>query len=81
MGMVSKRNGKPTKQWLVLQALARHRGSITWKDSESDRTFQKQKQELSKRLREFFRIESDPIVWDKRDHCYRCLFTILPEDD
>lgn len=81
MGMVSKHNGKPTKQWVVLQALARHRGSITWKDSEADRTFQKQKQELSKRLREFFRIEGDPIVWDKRDHCYHCLFTILPEDD
>jgi hypothetical protein len=81
MGMVSKRNGKPTKQWVVLQALARHRGSITWKDSESDRTFQKQKQELSKRLREFFRIEGDPIVWDNHENCYRCLFTILPEDD
>ena len=44
-------------------------------------TLKKQKQELSKRLRAFFRIEDDPIEWIKETKTYRCKFRILPEGD
>ena len=39
----------------------------------------KQKQELSKHLREFFRLDDDPIEWVKDTKTYRCKFRILPE--
>jgi hypothetical protein len=81
MGMASKRNGLPTKQWTVLQAFAQKRGRIGWKDQQAHRKLEKQKQELCKRLRAFFRIDGDPIVWDTQAKCYRCQFTIAPEDD
>ena len=39
----------------------------------------KQKQELSKRLRAFFRIEHNPIEWVKDTKgYYRCKFQVLP---
>lgn len=81
MGMASKRNGKPTKQWVVLQAFAESGGSIGWRDQQAHRKLEKQKQELCRRLQAFFRIEGEPIVWDSREKCYRCLFTIRPEGD
>jgi len=39
----------------------------------------KRKQELSRCLREFFRLDEDPIEWVKDEKCYRCRFRILPE--
>lgn len=52
---------------------------IDWGDSSAALRLKKQKQELSKRLRAFFRIEDNPIEWvkDTKGH-YRCKFQILP---
>ncbi len=81
MGMASKRNGKPTKQWQVLRALAESRGTFSWRNQKAHRTIEKQKQQLSQRLRAFFRIDGDPIPWDSKGKCYQCLFDIHPEGD
>ena len=79
MGMANRKNGDPTKQWTLLERFADSRGEIDWHSSHAALNVKKQKQELSKRLREFFGIEDDPIEWvkDTRGY-YRCKFTILP---
>ncbi|MEE9369149.1 MAG: hypothetical protein V3V05_09875 [Pontiella sp.] len=77
MGMMSQKDKKPTKQWVWLDGFAQSNGKIDWKNRMADHALKKQKHELSKRLRNFFRIEDDPIVWDQG--CYYCRFKILPE--
>ncbi len=79
MGMVSSKSGNPNKQWDLLKSFAESYGQIDWQNRFASDKLKKQKQELSKRLREFFRLEEDPIEWVKGEKSYRCLFTIKPE--
>ena len=79
MGMYSKKNGDRTVQWKLLEAFANSRGEIDWSSPFATDKLKKQKQELSRRLREFFRLDEDPIEWVKGEKCYRCRFRILPE--
>ena len=79
MGMASTKNSEPTKQWELLRAFAESHGLIDWQNRFASDKLKKQKQELSKRLRDFFRLEEDPIEWVKGDKSYRCLFIIKPE--
>ena len=79
MGMYSKKNGDRTVQWKLLEAFANSRGEIDWSSPFATDKLKKQKQELSRRLREFFRLKEDPIEWVKGEKCYRCRFQILPE--
>ncbi len=80
MGMASTKNSEPTKQWELLRAFAESYGQIDWKNRFASDRLKKQKQELSKRLRVFFRLEEDPIEWVKAEKSYRCKFAILPEN-
>lgn len=69
--------------WTLLGDFAENRGAID-NTSPKETPFEhlvKRKQDLSKRLKDFFRLEDDPIEWIERDHCYRCRFTILPEGE
>ena len=79
MGMANRKNGDPTKRWKLLERFAESRGEIDWHSSHAALNVKKQKQELSKRLREFFGLDGDPIEWvkDTRGY-YRCKFRILP---
>jgi hypothetical protein len=79
MGMISKKDKNPTVQWTWLQGFAVSHGEINWGNKHSAHSLKKQKQLLSSRLREFFRLDDDPIVWDKSSGTYCCRFTILPE--
>lgn len=79
MGMYSKKNGDRTLQWKLLEAFAASRGEIDWSSLVANNKLKKQKQELSKCLREFFRLQEDPIEWVKGEKSYRCRFRILPE--
>jgi len=81
MGMVCGKSGSPNKQWELLRAFAESCGQIYWHNRLASDRLKKQKQELSKRLREFFQIEEDPIEWVKGEKSYQCLFTIKPEGD
>lgn len=71
MGMYSKKNGDRTVQWKLLLAFADSRGEIDWSSQFATDKLKKQKQELSRRLREFFRLQEDPIEWVKGEKCYR----------
>ena len=83
MGMANTRNGNPTVHWALLKDFAENRGIID-NTSPKDTPFHhmpKRKQDLSKKLRAFFRLTDDPIEYLKEEGCYRCLFTIKPEGD
>jgi hypothetical protein len=79
MGMVNSKNAHFTKQWELLQSFAESNGELDWSSSYADARLKKQKQELSRRLRDFFGLNEDPIEWVKREKVYRCRFRILPE--
>ncbi|MFI4912926.1 MAG: hypothetical protein ACIAQZ_14795 [Sedimentisphaeraceae bacterium JB056] len=76
MSMSSKHNGHPTKQWLLLEAFAQTGGRISWKDPQSNTNLRKQKQLLSRILKDFFCKETDPIDWLREQKCYCCRFGI-----
>lgn len=79
MGMASRKNGDRTEQWKLLEGFSNSRGQIDWQSRRAALNVKKQKQELSKRLQAFFRIDEDPIEWMKDSGgYYRCKFTILP---
>jgi hypothetical protein len=76
LGMKSQKNGKPTNQWVLLQSFARRGGLITWSDPEANDRIKQQKRQLSRKLRVFFGIEDDPIVWDQEEQGYRTRFIV-----
>lgn len=78
MGMASKKNAKPTVQWLLLETFAEGYGSLDWRNRKADRKNQKRKETLVANLRRFFRIEGDPFVIEADG--WHAHFTIrLPE--
>jgi len=74
MGMIDGRNKKPTKQWQLLRDFAAEHGIIDWRSRKADRHKQKQREELAKDLRRFFRIDCDPFV--QEGNGWRALFTV-----
>jgi hypothetical protein len=79
MGMASRRNDQPTKQWELLQLLADHRGELTWSDFGADRKIEHRRLLLARQLREFFGIDGDPFDKLPRGRGWRTLFTVIPE--
>ena len=83
MGMANTRNGNPTVHWTLLRDFAENRGVID-NSSPKDTPFHhmpKRKQDLSKKLRQFFRLDDDPIEYLKEEGCYKCHFDIKPEGE
>ncbi len=79
IGMGSRKDRKPTKQWELLRSFARSYGALTWSSSGADRKNQKRRELLSKNLQEFFRIAGDPITLTRDKKGWRTLFTIEPD--
>jgi hypothetical protein len=79
MGMGNAKNNMPTKQWEVLEVFARGRGTFTWDDPAADRKIQKQREELSKKLRAYFGIPGDPIEFVPSTKGWKTRFEIEPE--
>lgn len=75
MGMASRRNRRPTKQWQLLARFAVGDGVISWKKGNADRGLQKQKELLTHRLRAFFGIDGEPIALVGKD--WHCRFRLL----
>jgi len=62
MGMASKKNAMPTKQWLLLEAFAEGHGLLNWQSRKADRKNQKRKDLLVADLQRFFRLDGDPFA-------------------
>lgn len=81
MGMADRRSKKPDRQWEFLRSLADEpHGILTWDSSGADRKNRAYRDKLSKRLREFFGLEDDPIPYDAKEAGWRWKFTIRPYD-
>jgi len=87
-----KKSGRPPgKLWEFLHALAILRGTFSWdllrekvKNPEIVynlmQNARKNKQLVSDRLKLFFNIEDDPIIYDWKEKVYQTKFAILPQD-
>jgi len=80
LGMKNGKSGKPTKQWLYLKLLASHSGRLPVHPANGADTskHQKQKQALSKALRQAFGISDEPIPTGNGDYVAR--FVINADD-
>lgn len=79
LGMKDGRSGKPTEAWVFLQALARVGGSLGPMRANLVEKHKKEKQALTKRLREAFRLPGDPIRWNRRTRSYQTAFVMRDE--
>jgi hypothetical protein len=79
MGMASKRNDQPTKQWELLQLFAEHDGELTWDVPGADRKNAHRRLSLARQLREFFGIDGDPFERLLGGRGWRTRFAITPE--
>jgi len=68
IGLMNKTKSRPNLQWTILIQLAEHQGLIPYRKwSFKDRKYiEKQISELRKRLKSFFKIDSDPIPFKKK---------------
>jgi len=87
-----KKSGRPPSAlWHFLYALALTRGTLSWdilkeKVKKPDliykslQTARKNKQLVSDKLKLFFNIDDDPIVYNRKEKIYQTKFSILPQD-
>jgi len=61
MNMKDGRNGNPTKQWKLLEALAHNGGRLSWTSPAAHPTLKKQVELLAHRLQEYFNIHENPF--------------------
>ena len=80
LGMADKRSAKPTQQWELLRAFARHGGELHWDDAEADRRNKKRRERLSADLRAFFRIDGEPIVATADGKSWRTLMDLRSDE-
>lgn len=76
LGMKDGRNGRPSHQWDLLKIFASGGGAIQAAKTEQHEKFVKQKQELSRKLRSHFGIQSEPIPYDQRSRTFQTAFII-----
>jgi hypothetical protein len=80
MGMADGRNTRPTKQWELLQALARNHGVLTWKSPDAGRKNKKRRELLARDLKAFFRIDGEPIVATDDGKVWQTIFALGADD-
>jgi hypothetical protein len=82
LGLTNRTNGAPDKQWLLLEAMSREHGALTWNNAFRDHRNKKRRARLSERLVAFFGIDDgDPITYDKVVGGWRTRFKLQPEGE
>lgn len=79
MGMIDKRNNLPDTQWQFLAEFAYEYGSIDWSSRAAGPKNQKRKERLAAKLKQFFKIEGDPFIYNKDTKGWDTVFTILSD--
>lgn len=74
MRLTKSRTGRPLKQWELLTFFAQLEGVFEWGSLPNRKLWEKQKQELSKSLRDAFGIAGDPI--NTKKGAWLCQFRI-----
>ena len=85
IGFENKKNGKPNRLWLFLQAFAATGGDLSWQDLSSTgmnaNQVQSNVKDLRKNLRIFMCIEGDPFYPYREVKAYKAKFTITGDAD
>jgi len=79
MGMANRKNAEPTVQWKLLKVFAEEHGTLTWHSTHAHSKNKKRRENLSKDLRAFFRIDGDPISLTPDGKGWRVRFE-LPDE-
>lgn len=69
---------KPNEGWTFLWVLAKYNGELTIKDPDAKDTYKKQKELVSKALKSYFSMESDPFFPYQETKSYKTRFALLP---
>jgi len=72
---------KPNEGWTFLWVLAKYNGELTIKDPDAKDTYKKQKELVSKALKSYFSMESDPFYPYQETKSYKTRFTLLPSPE
>ncbi|MBF0143068.1 MAG: hypothetical protein HQL59_06370 [Magnetococcales bacterium] len=76
MGMKSRKSGRPTLQWTLLRTLALTGGTIPLQSPKDHDRVKKQKSELSSKLKAYFQLPGEPIVWKLGEYAWEAAFRI-----
>lgn len=78
-GLCSKRATSPKRAWTVLKAFADGEGDLIPPDARDSKSKgHKQKELLSKALREVFSLDEEPLPWNDEIYGWRARFNIFP---
>ncbi len=80
MGMADGRHARPTKQWELLRSFAQSYGVLTWRSPAADRRNQKRRERLAQDLKNFFRIDGEPILPTDDAKGWRTVFQLEPDN-
>ncbi len=79
MGFIGKgKNPKPSEAWTFLKVLATQNGELSIQDAKAKQKYKKQKEILSKALKTYFTLESDPFFPYDESRSYRIRMTLIP---
>lgn len=83
MGFVDNRFSisRPSEGWVFLRILAKYNGELTINDPDAKDKYKKQKELLSKNLKSYFSMESDPFYSYQETKSYKTRFTLLPPSE
>ncbi|MGN7614179.1 hypothetical protein ACQZV8_19090 [Magnetococcales bacterium HHB-1] len=79
LGMRNRKNGRPTLQWTLLHSLAKTSGILSLKSPQELAKIKKQKHLLAKKLKSFFQLNDDPIIWNSYDRHWTAKFLVRPD--
>lgn len=80
MGLVDRRNGRPDKQWELLEKFANGRGDFGWGVMANRGRLEKRVQELTLKLKQFFRLEDPPFKLHPENRRWRAEFKVHHQD-
>ncbi|CAK0767740.1 conserved hypothetical protein [uncultured Gammaproteobacteria bacterium] len=76
LGMKNQINGKPTQQWIILMALAVDGGQLSWRNKNDNSKLKAQKQALSKKLKQYFLLDDEPVPWKRNLSSFETRFVL-----
>ena len=79
MGFKDHKTKSANRQWVMLYYLAENSGEVSWKDSGASLKLKPQKYLLSKKLRSYFGISTDPFFSYRKEKSYRMKINLIPE--
>jgi transposase-like protein len=81
MNFKDGRRLKPNLQWILLEGLSKNNGETSQNVTDFDPKIIKKKQLLSRGLKKYFGLDSDPFYSYKKEKNYRIKINLVPESE